>query len=547
MVRPGPTGSLDHHDPEALRFLRRRVQAYGLVVGSLGLFALLIRFGFAVVFEFLDHFLELSVLPHALAACTFLGVALACRVGPLSWPYLVSVEAIGMLVGSYCYIWMGTEIPVVVTPGMVIYAVLSFGFFARVIYVPSPPRRTFILGVLIGIPLVYETWAISMAQLPQLPEFLVAIDASNALLAEGVEPTTIDVEATGQAAQVGFWWTFTVILATLASHVIYGLRRQVRDIRKLGQYNLVEKLGEGGMGIVYRAQHVMLRRPTAVKLLPPERTGERALARFEREVRLTARLTHPNTVTVFDYGRTPEGVFYCAMELLEGSTLEDVVEVAGPMPAARVVHLLKQAASALVEAHDVGLIHRDIKPANIMLTRQGGEPDVAKLVDFGLVKQLDPGASASLSQVNVIAGTPHYMSPEAITSPDDLDGRSDLYALAAVGYYLLVGETVFPGTNVVEVCSHHLHTAPSRPSERTDNPIPEALEALLLRSLAKKASERHDNAAALRDALRALDLTWTTQDAELWWSEHGEAIETARRERVGSSSGHTVVVDIQRR
>ncbi len=547
MAQTGRTGSLDHDDPEALRFLRRRVQAYGLVVGTLGVVALVVRFGFAIAFDFLEHFLDLSVLPHVLAAATFLGVALACRIGPLRWSYLVSVEALGMIVGSYCYIWMGSKIPVVVQPGMIVYAVLSFGFFARAIYVPSPPRRTLILGVLIAIPFVWETHAIYLRKLPELPEFLAAIDASNALLAENVPPTTVEVEAMGHAIQAAFWWVFTVILGTLASRVIYGLRRQVRDNRKLGQYNLVEKLGEGGMGMVYRAEHVMLRRPTAVKLLPPERTGERALARFEREVRLTAQLTHPNTVTVFDYGRTPEGVFYYAMELLEGATLEDVIEVAGPMPAARVAYLLEQAASALVEAHSVGLIHRDIKPANIMLTRQGGEPDVAKLVDFGLVKKLDPSASASLSQVNVIAGTPHYMSPEAITAPDNIDGRSDLYALAAVGYFLLVGETVFPGNNVVEVCSHHLHTKPKPMSERTDNSIPEALEAILLDALQKKAGDRPRDAASMRDALRALDLKWTLADAELWWSEYGDAIEKARRERVGSSSGHTVVVDIARR
>ena len=547
MVRPGPTGSLDHHDPEALRFLQRRVQAYGLVVGSLGVIAVLIRFGFAHSFDFLEHFIDRSFLSHVLAACTFLGVALACRVGPTEWRFLVAVEAIGMIVGSYCYIWMGTQIPVVAEPGMIVHAVLSFGFFARAIYVPSPPRRTLILGVLIGIPFIWKTYEVYATKLPELPELLAAIDASNALLADDVAPTSVAVEATSRAIEVSFWWLFTVILCTLASHVIYGLRREVRDIRKLGQYNLLEKLGEGGMGVVYRAQHVMLRRPTAVKLLPPEKTGERALARFEREVQLTARLTHPNTVTVFDYGRTPEGVFYYAMELLEGSTLEDVIDVAGPMPAARVAYLLEQAAGALAEAHAVGLIHRDIKPANIMLTRRGGEPDVAKLVDFGLVKQLDPEASTSLSQVNVIAGTPHYMSPEAITAPEGIDGRSDLYALAAVGWFLLVGENVFPGKNVVEVCSHHLHTPPQRPSERTDNAIPKALETILMSALQKKAADRPASAKAMRDALRALELTWTIDDAELWWSEYGEAIETARRERVESSSGHTVVVDIARR
>ncbi len=234
------------------------------------------------------------------------------------------------------------------------------------------------------------------------------------------------------------------------------------------------------MGIVYRASHAMLRRPTAIKLLPADRAGNETLARFEKEVQLTASLTHPNTVTIFDYGRTPDGIFYYAMELLDGATLADVVEVDGPQPAARVAQILGQAAGALAEAHAVKLIHRDVKPANIMLVEQGGKPDVAKVLDFGLVKELDATASPELTQIDAVTGTPQYMAPESIRAPDEVDARSDIYALGAVGYFLLTGEHVFTADTVVEVCAKHLNDEPVAPSERLGAAVPADLETLIL-------------------------------------------------------------------
>src|SRR5690606_31795371 len=213
-------------------------------------------------------------------------------------------------------------------------------------------------------------------------------------------------------------------------------------------------------------RHALLRRPTAVKLLPPDKAGGAAIARFEREVQLTASLVHPNTVTIFDYGHTPDGVFYYAMEYLDGGDLETVVAVGGPMPPARAAHVLAQIAAGLAEAHEIGLIHRDVKPANVFLVGKEGVADLAKLLDFGLVRELESGATSGLTRTDTVMGTPLYLSPEAITSPAAVDARSDLYALGAVGYFLLTGEHVFSGRTVVEICSHHLHTEPEPPSSR---------------------------------------------------------------------------------
>ena len=230
------------------------------------------------------------------------------------------------------------------------------------------------------------------------------------------------------------------------------------------------------MGVVYRATHAMLRRPAAIKLLLKDRVSETDLARFEREVQLTSRLAHPNTISIFDYGRTAEGVFYYVMEYLDGLDLQRLVEQVGPVEPARAIHILAQICGALAEAHALGLIHRDIKPANIVLTERPDEPDVVKVVDFGLVKRFG-GNLAESAAGDAIIGTPLYMAPEAISQPDTIDGRSDLYAVGAVAYFLLTGQHVFQAATVIEICSKHMLETPVPPSQRLGKALPADLEA----------------------------------------------------------------------
>jgi len=376
------------------------------------------------------------------------------------------------------------------------YSTMIFSFFvvfARVLYVPSTARRT--------------AWVSALAASPMT---VAAIIVTVYYPDEVGYPIPALVGGTTIYAGLG------CVIASVGSHVIYGLRREVREARQLGQYTLGEKIGEGGMGAVFKATHAMLRRPTAIKLLLPGRAGEDHLSRFEREVQLTAQLTHPNTIAIYDYGRSPDGTFYYAMEYLDGVDLERLVRIDGPQPAARVVHILVQACGALAEAHARGLIHRDIKPANIILSKRGDVPDVVKVVDFGLVKDFEKESETTGS---VVAGTPAYLSPEAVTSPTTIGPAGDLYAIGALAYFLLTGTIVFEAENVVEMCVHHVRTKPTPPSERTDNEIPASLEALVLQCLSKKPEDRPDSADALRRAL--LDLPevppWPEHTALEWW------------------------------
>ena len=324
-----------------------------------------------------------------------------------------------------------------------------------------------------------------------------------------------------------------VILAAAAmvleSVVIARLGRKVteavEEARQLGQYSLEKKIGEGGMGEVYRASHAMLRRPTAVKLLRPDKASETDIARFEREVQLTAQLTHPNTIAIYDFGRTPDNVFYYAMEYLHGINLQDLGEQAGPQPAGRVIYVLQQVCGSLAEAHGINLIHRDIKPANIMLCDRGGAQDVVKVLDFGIVKDLATGGDAQLTQAGAFTGTPLYIAPETIRAAEDVDARVDVYALGAVGYFMLTGRTIFDeDLPAVDILTRQMTEMPPLPSTLVEMDIPAELEQLIMSCLAKKADERPAGAAEmLAELLKIEDVDpWGPRESKKWWSLHDE-------------------------
>jgi eukaryotic-like serine/threonine-protein kinase len=299
-------------------------------------------------------------------------------------------------------------------------------------------------------------------------------------------------------------------------------RKAVLEARQLGQYSLDEQIGAGAMGVVYRAHHDMLQRPTAVKLLNVEKTTDKAIVRFEREVRLTSQLNHHNTIAIYDFGQTPEGIFYYAMEYLDGITLEDLVGRFGPLLEGRVIRILAQLCGSLTEAHGIGLIHRDVKPANIILNRRGGMCDVVKLLDFGLVKAVDGEREAGLTAAGALTGTPLYMSPEGVQEPDTVDARSDIYSLGAVGHFLLTGLPLFDGTSAIDICMHQVNTPPQSPSTRLGRSVAADLEAVLMSCLEKNPQDRPQTTRDLAQQLAACGdaQAWTTADAEVWWGEY---------------------------
>lgn len=360
-----------------------------------------------------------------------------------------------------------------------------------------------------------------------LPEYDIGIIAE-VDTAEAFHPLTI--------LRRSFLFMFVLLgLAALAififTLVVSRLQRQAQkaaiEAKQLGQYRLQEKIGAGAMGVVYKGQHAMLRRPTAIKMLDVDRVNEASIQRFEREVQITCNLNNPHTVAIYDYGRTPEGVFYYAMEFLDGINLQTLVEKDGPQPEGRIVDILRQICASLYEAHSMGLVHRDIKPANIMLNRRGAEPDVVKVLDFGLVKALEDNQQGH--GAGDLSGTPLYMSPEAIQMPDSIDARSDLYAVGAVGYFLLTGQTAFNAQTLGELCQQHVSATPASPSQRLGRAVSSELEHAILACLEKNRAKRPQTARDLAAMLSRVEGEWSLDDAEEWWSrfERGQPSNTS--------------------
>lgn len=309
------------------------------------------------------------------------------------------------------------------------------------------------------------------------------------------------------------------ILATFTSYTLNNLREEVHEARRFGQYQLVSKLGSGGMGDVYLAEHVLMKRPCALKLIHADSAANPlALSRFEREVKATASLTHPHTIEIYDYGHTNDGTFYYVMEYLPGLSLHELLAKYGPLPPGRAIYLLRQACSALAEAHAAGLIHRDLKPGNIYISERGGLCDFVKVLDFGLVKVTQDPSAAQLTADHTISGTPLYMAPEQALGAERVDNRSDLYALGAIGYQMLSGRPPFPGENPMALLiAHAREPVPKVSSIRSDAPAD--LEAVLMRCLAKSPEDRYSDALELEQALASCAAVneWNAQQAAVWW------------------------------
>jgi eukaryotic-like serine/threonine-protein kinase len=326
-------------------------------------------------------------------------------------------------------------------------------------------------------------------------------------------------------------YLLVVLVAYVGARVVYCLGTQLNRARELGSYRLIERLGQGGMAEVWRAQHRFLVRPAAVKLMRLEAAGNGGAspeselhARFEREAQVTSSLRSPHTIELYDFGVTDDGTFYYVMELLDGFDLQVLIERFGPAPPERAVHLLKQVCTSLGEAHQQRLIHRDIKPANVYVCRYGRDVDFVKVLDFGLVKpQYDRSPTQlDITAVHAARGTPAFMSPEQVVGTRPVDGRSDIYAVGCLGYWLVTGQLVFTGRTAMETILKHIQTKPEPPSGRTELDIPEAFDELILACLEKDPDNRPPTADAVAERLNAIETRaqWSRERAHQWWDLH---------------------------
>ena len=454
--------------------------------------------------------------PGVIAIAVALLVAAIARKPRMSLPAVMNIGLAFEIVGSYGiaaseFLGMMGQKPSHTWFGLSWVSVWTLLF---TVVVPTPPRRAVVAALA------------SVSAVPAIAGFVL-----------GAEPG------------IFFWLVFpyllVVVMAYVGARVVYALGAEISRTRELGSYRLVERLGQGGMGEVWRAQHRMLARPAAIKLIRPSLTADARSGttmemrrRFEREAQVIASLRSPHTVNLFDFGVATDGAFYYVMELLEGLDAETLVRRFGPLPHERVIHVLRQVCHSLSEADARGLVHRDIKPANIFLCHYGEEFDFVKVLDFGLVTALhdvDDGADIAITREHSIQGTPAFIAPEQALGRGKVDGRADVYAAGCVTYWLLTGHLVFTADTAMALLMEHVHAAPAPPSTRIEDRIPAALDQLVLACLAKNPADR-PSAKDLSRRLAEIDGAdaWTEAAAQKWWTTHHPLADSS--ERIGSAS-----------
>jgi serine/threonine-protein kinase len=460
---------------------------------------------------------DVPVWAHVGTATFLLVVSLLVRTGTPSMARLRALDTVAAVGGGIGFSLFTVGRAPTTARELVLLLFMAHMLMIRAALVPSSMKRTMWLSLLAVFP--------------------------SALQAVVIETRPGDVLG-GPLARLTLtflWAGATTLASSLVSKRIYGLQRAITRARRLGPYTLEEKIGQGGMGEVYKARHALLRRPTAIKVVRDAGNPD-TVARFEREVQLTSQLTHPNTVQVYDFGRAADGTFYYAMEHIEGLTLWQLITLDGPQCPGRVVSLLLQICASLAEAHALGLIHRDVKPDNVLVCVRGLVPDVVKVVDFGLARSMKAGGP---DVPGMIMGTAQYMAPEAVRAPETIDARADLYSVGALAYFLLTGTELFHGATAV-VLSQQMYAVPQRPSSRLGAELPAELERIVMRCLEKDADLRPQSALQLAAELQQTDAaqTWTSEDSAAWWSRNVGLVARARLDNPPKSGSRSVTARV---
>ena len=449
-------------------------------------------------------------IPAMIAIAVALAVAILIQTNRIPLSAIAVTGLVLEVVGSYGIVAAELANPTrITTPGFIGFSWVAVWTLLFTMVVPTRPRRAAIAAL------------VSVSSVPV---------GMAVLTATGV-PT-----AASRSSPIEFFFShvfaylLVVVMAYVVARVVYGLGTEIRRARELGSYRLVEPLGQGGMGEVWRGEHRLLARPAAIKLIRTalkscdSSGGTEAMRRFEREAQVTAQLRSPHTVDLFDFGVAEDGSLYYVMELLDGLDAEALVQRFGPLPAERVVYIWRQICHSLSEADSRGLVHRDIKPANIFLCRYGEEYDFVKVLDFGIVKAANETVATRMPITldQMVRGTPAYIAPEQALN-GEVDIRTDIYATGCVAYWLLTGQTVFTAESPIALVMHHVRTPAAPPSTRSELPIPAGLDEVVLSCLAKDVADRPPTAKELSRRLGALNLAslWTEERAHEWWVAHG--------------------------